>query len=258
MNRLQHIWNFLLDHPWLLPIVVFFLYGALYLLILVAFPCRPLMLLVEGFIYVISYLLVIAILLMFAITFGVFHRDKDVAECLRLLGINILVVIVGFGMQIFAGIKNPDPYAFSHPIPKGIVYNIPIEENLESNLCSLRHNAVNELDSTTWLQVSTEFIGQFAYTFYYHDLPAGDIFLRCYEVGTNDPLSADRIEQATLSPTRSEHTFCCQVSDRHFIIYEGDAQQYYVARFEVWFRSADTHQEQKLLEKLYRVDGYEH
>lgn len=258
MKRLQRIWNFMIDHYWLLPVVVFFLYCVLYMLILVAVPCRPLMLLVEGALDVTLCLLLIAIILMFAITIGVFHRNKDVIECMELLGTNIIVIVVGLVMQIFAGIENPDPYAFSHPIPKGITYNIPIEENLESNTCSLRHDAVNESDSTTWLQVSTTFIGCFVYTFYYHDLPEGDVFLRCFEVGTNDPLSADKIEQATLSPTHAENTFCCQVSDKHFTIYEGDAEQYYVARFEVWFRSADKRQERKLLEKLYRVDGYEH
>ena len=258
MNRLQHIWNFLIDHPWFLPMVVFFLYSVLYLLIIVAVPCRPLMLFVEGALYIFSGIIIISVVLMFGTTFGIFHRNKNVTECLGLLGINILVVIVGFGMQILAGIKNPDPYAFSHPIPEGMEYNIPIEPNSENNACSLRHEAVIESDSTTWLQVSTEFIGLFAYTFYYYDLPAGDIFLRCYEAGTNDPLSADRIEKATLSPTYAENAFCCQVSDKHFIIYEGDVQQYYVARFEVWYRSADTHIERKLLEKMYRVDGYEH
>lgn len=258
MNRLQRIWNFLIDHPWFLPMVVFFLYSVLYLLIIVAVPCRPLMLFVEGALYIFSGIIIISVVLMFGTTFGIFHRNKNVTECLGLLGINILVVIVGFGMQILAGIKNPDPYAFSHPIPEGMEFNIPIEPNSENNPCSLRHEAVIESDSTTWLQVSTEFIGLFAYTFYYYDLPAGDIFLRCYEAGTNDPLSADRIEKATLSPTHAENAFCCQVSDKHFIIYEGYPQQYYVARFEVWYRSADTHIERKLLEKLYRVDGYEH
>ena len=258
MKRLQHIWNFTINHPWFLPIVVLCLFGIFSLLLLVAVPSRPLMLCVEGLSYLLGGLTILSVVLMFATTFGVFYRNKNVAECMGLLGINILTVVIGFGTQIFAGIKNPDPYAFSHPIPEGMNYNIPIEPNSENNACSLRHEAVIESDSTTWLQVSTDFIGMFAYTFYYYDLPEGDIFLRCYEAGTNDPLSADRIEKATLSPTYAENAFCCQVSDKHFIIYEGDVQQYYVARFEVWYRSADTHIERKLLEKLYRVDGYEH
>ena len=258
MKRLQHIWNFTINHPWFLPIVVLCLFGIFSLLLLVAVPSRPMMLCVEGLLDLLGGLIILSLVLMFAATFGIFHRNKNVDECMGLLGINILTVVIGLGMQIFAGITNPDPYAFSHPIPEGIAYNIPIEIDLESDICSLRHEAVNESDTTTWLQVSTAFIGCFAYTFYYHDLPAGDIFLRCYEAGTNDPLSADKIEHSTLSPTYAENAFCCQVSDKHFVIYEGAPMQYYVARFEVWYRSAETHQEQKLLDKLYRVDGYEH
>ena len=258
MKLLQQIWNFGINHPWFLPIVVLCLFGVLSLLTLLSVPSRPLMICVEGLLYILGGIILLSVVLMFATTFGVFYRNKNVAECMGLLGINILTVVIGFGTQIFAGIKNPDPYAFSHPIPKGVMYNIPIENDLEHNICSLRHEAVNESDTTTWLQVSTDFTGCFAYTFYYHALQAGDIFLRCYEVGTNDPLSADKIEQSSLSPAQAENAFCCQVRDKHFVIYEGAPMQYYVARFEVWYRSADTHQEIKLLDKLYRVDGYEH
>jgi hypothetical protein len=257
MKRLQQIWNFWINHPWFLPIVVLCLFGALSLLLLVAVPSRSLMLCVEGLLYLVGGALLLLVVLMFAVTFGIFHRNKNVAECMGLLAVNILAVVIGLGMQIFAGLKNPDPYAFSHPIPEGMAYDIPMENDLERNICALRHEAVNESDSTTWLQVSTDFTGCFAYTFYYHDLPAGEVFLRCYEAGTNAPLSADQIELSTLSPTHAENAFCCQVSDKHFVIYEGAPMQYYVARFEVWHRSANTHREQKLLEKYYRVDGYE-
>ena len=41
-----------------------------------------------------------------------------------------------------------------------------------------------------------------------------------------------------------------------FTIYEGDFEHYYAARVEVWHRDAATHQERKLAEKIYRVDGW--
>lgn len=258
MKRLQRIWNFLIDHYWFLPITVVGLFGILSLLILVAVPSRPLMLCVEVLIDIFGCFIIFSSLLMFAATFGAFHKSKDIYLCIGSLGLDVLSLITGLTMQIFAGISNPDPYAYSHPIPKGIEYNIPIENDLESNPYDMRHKAVVESDSTTWLQVSTDFTGCFTYTFYYRNLPEGDIFLHCYEVSTNEPLSSEKIEQSSLSPAHEEHGFGCQVSDKHFIIYEGAPMQYYIARFEVWYRSADTHRERKLLEKLYRVDGYEH
>lgn len=39
-------------------------------------------------------------------------------------------------------------------------------------------------------------------------------------------------------------------------IYEGDWDDYYAARIEVWFKNAETNQESKLLEKVYRVEGW--
>lgn len=257
MKCLQRIWNFLVDHYWLLPIAVVGLFGILSLLILVAVPSRPLMLCVEVLADIFGCLVVLFLVLMFAATFGAFQKTKDVDECIGSLGLNVLALIIGLILQIFAGLSNPDPYAYSHPIPKGIAYNIPIEKDLDNTKYNFRHEAVLESDSTTWLQVSTDFMGRFAYTFYYRNLPAGDVFLRCYEAGTNEPLSAEKVERSTLSPIHAEQGFACQVSDKHLIIYEGAPMQYYVARFEVWHRSADTHKERKLLEKYYRVDGYE-
>ena len=41
-----------------------------------------------------------------------------------------------------------------------------------------------------------------------------------------------------------------------FTIYEGDWEDYYAARIEVWHKDASTQKETKLLEKVYRVDGW--
>ena len=102
MKRLQHIWNFMINHPWLLPIVVLCLFGIFSLLLLVAVPSRPLMLCVEGLLDILGGLIILSLVLMFAATFGIFHRNKNVDECMGLLGINILVLVIGLGMQIFA------------------------------------------------------------------------------------------------------------------------------------------------------------
>ncbi|MBE6323744.1 MAG: hypothetical protein E7074_02070 [Bacteroidales bacterium] len=258
MKRLQNIWDRMLRHYRIFPLVVLCLFAAISALILVRRPCRPVMLCVEGLLFIIAVAIVIGIVLMFATTFGVYHRNKDISHCLASLGLDVLVVIIGLGMQILAGISNPDPYAYLHPIPEGLNYEIPVMEDLENNVCNMRHDAVIEADSATWLQLSSSYSGSYNYTFYYHSLPQGNIYLRCFEAGTNSPLSTDEIEQRTMSPAYSDGAFCCQVSDKHFTIYEGIPMEYYVARIEVWYRSADTKEERKLMEKYYRVDGYEH
>ena len=81
MKRLQQIWNFGINHPWFLLIVVLCLFGVLSLLTLVAVPSRPLMLCVEGLLYLLGGLIILSVVLMFASTFGVFYRHKNVALC---------------------------------------------------------------------------------------------------------------------------------------------------------------------------------
>ena len=149
----------------------------------------------------------------------------------------------------------PDPYAALHPIPKGLKYDIPSDENI--NLHSME-DLVVESDSSTWLQVTTEYIGVFAYTFYYTELEEGEIFLRCFEAGTGEPLSKELLPATSVSPSVPGKEFHCHVRNKGFVIYEGDPLHFYAARIEVWFHTASDGQERKLMEKFYRVDGYEH
>lgn len=218
-------------------------------LILVAIPCRPLMLLVEGLIAVLNVGILVWLIVMLCANVYVFVKNGDVATGLQVMGINILAVVFGLVVIGYAGLINPDPYAMLHPIPDDIEYEIPTDD---------AYPPVVETDSTTWLQVRTSYIGCFSYLFYYGPLPEGVIFLRCFEAGTNAPLSADKIEAKTTCQTSPADSFTCHVSNCDFTIFEGAPEQYYVARIEVWFRDAQTHQERKLGEKYYQVDGYEH
>lgn len=43
---------------------------------------------------------------------------------------------------------------------------------------------------------------------------------------------------------------------QEFTIYEGDWGDYYAARIEVWHKDAQTGMERKLMEKVYRVEGW--
>lgn len=174
--------------------------------------------------------------------------------CLPLLA-SLIVITFGWIIMILASVGMPDPYAALHPIPKGLKYDIPSDEN--SNLHSME-DLVVESDSSTWLQVTTEYIGVFAYTFYYTELEEGEIYLRCFEAGTGEPLSKERLPATSVSPSVPGKEFHCHVRNQGFVIYEGDPQHFYVARIEVWFRAASDNQERKLIEKFYRVDGYEH
>ena len=94
------------------------------------------------------------------------------------------------------------------------------------------------------------------YDLYYDALSAGEIFLRCYEATRDIPLSEERIPEESRVSINSTTSFSKLISRKKFTIYEGDYGDYYAARIEVWHRNAETKREMKLLEKVYRVEGW--
>ncbi len=160
-----------------------------------------------------------------------------------------LLVLLVISLILLWGGTGSDSFGKDHPIPDGLEYSLPLAEDSQP--------AVDSLDSSTWLSVWNDVQGGiYKYDFCYGVLPAGEIFLRCYEVTGNIPLSTDRIEERSKVPTDSTSAFSRLVNHQQFTIYEGDWDDYYAARIEVWFRDAATKQERKLMEKVYRVEGW--
>ncbi len=172
-----------------------------------------------------------------------------------------LIAVLGFALSIpilFLALSAPDSDDFGkkHSIPDGLKYSIPFEEHSTPSI------AVDSLDKNTYLQIWNGFQGGiYYYDFYYGPLPAGEIYLRCYEVTDNIRLSAktawgDRIYQSSRVAIGSTSSFSKIVSQQKFTIYEGVWGDYYAARIEVWHKDAKTGKETKLMEKVYRVEGW--
>ena len=96
----------------------------------------------------------------------------------------------------------------------------------------------------------------YQYSFYYPELPDGDVFLRCFEVTENIELSTSRLRKASTVKVIGHTEFGMIADKQSFTIYEGDWGDYYAARIEVWHKNARTEEETKLLEKIYRVEGW--
>lgn len=146
----------------------------------------------------------------------------------------------------------PDDFGKEHPIPTTLAYNIPFEER-EELPCP-----IDSIASNTWLQIWNDFQGgMYTYDFYYPALEEGEVFLRCYEATENIPLSPERISAASMVATPSTTSFSKIVEKQCFKIYPGDWGDYYAARIEVWHKDAKTGKERKLMEKVYRVEGWQ-
>lgn len=86
----------------------------------------------------------------------------------------------------------------------------------------------------------------------------GTIYLKAFEITKGTPLSVQRLKTDSScisgwSDDLREQFF----SAMHFTIYEGRWEQYYGARFEIWFRPDSGGPERKLFEKNYKIQGWE-
>ena len=85
----------------------------------------------------------------------------------------------------------------------------------------------------------------------------GYLYLKAFEVTRGTALSAERLKQDSLeyvgwSDNPDEQFFW----NAHIMIGEGDWGTYYPARFEVWFVPASGAPERKLMDKVYRIEGW--
>ena len=86
----------------------------------------------------------------------------------------------------------------------------------------------------------------------------GHIYLKAFEVTQGTPLSSTTLDQASNEwigwSANPDEQF---LSNTHITIYEGDWGKYYAARFEVWFVPDSCAPERKLLEKNFKIEGWQ-
>ncbi|MBI4845058.1 MAG: hypothetical protein HY810_01055 [Candidatus Omnitrophica bacterium] len=86
----------------------------------------------------------------------------------------------------------------------------------------------------------------------------GMIYLKAFEVTKNTRLSAEELKESSnewigWSEDYNEVFF----SNTNFMIYEGDWSKPYAARFEVWFVPDSKAPERKLMERVFKIEGWQ-
>ena len=119
---------------------------------------------------------------------GLFHRRRHIQFCLAAFVGFIMFLAMGFiGIALQSA---PTSFAADHPIPAGLAYDIPLGEREDMAA------AVSAQDTTTFLQVRNGHEGGiYEYSFFYPSLPEGIIWLQCYEVTQNRPLSKKKHQE---------------------------------------------------------------
>lgn len=196
-------------------------------------------------------ILLLLTLIMLPVSWVILFVNKQRWKFFASLGGSLVIVCVLWIPLEIASMNSPDGFGKEHPIPDGLKYNLPLTEDS----CSIE--PVDSLDPNTYLTIWNSFQrGIYTYDFYYGPLSSGEIYLKCFEVTENLPLSEERIAESSKVLINSTSSFEKLVSRQEFTIYEGDWGDYYAARIEVWYRDSVTKEERKLLEKVYRVEGW--
>lgn len=87
----------------------------------------------------------------------------------------------------------------------------------------------------------------------------GRVFLKAFEITRNHPLSVERLRMASnewVGWSRDPDELF--LSETHFTIYEGDWEQYYGARFEVWFEPDGGGRPRRLMQRNFKIEGWMH
>mgnify|MGYP003429630463 FL=1 len=154
----------------------------------------------------------------------------------------------------------PDDFGKKHVIPEGMEMNIPITDaNCSWNATdgfTFTPVDIDSTDSNSWLQIwNGEQGGIYHYAFYWPALSDGEIYLRCFEATKNTELSASRLKPRTTVRVFGHNEFGQVVPPTEFTIYEGDWEDYYAVRVEVWHKPTGG-EPHKLMEKIYRMEGW--
>ncbi|MBR1834958.1 MAG: hypothetical protein IJ785_05595 [Bacteroidales bacterium] len=156
----------------------------------------------------------------------------------------------------------PDNFGKEHPIPEGLEYNTPITDtNHRWNATDgdiFTPVAIDSTDTASWLQLwNGDQGGIYNFAFYWPELEDGEVYLRCFEATENIELSKDRLKPRTATEVSNHNGFGQIVMPNHkdFTIYEGDWEDYYAVRVEVWHKPTKG-KAHKLMEKVYRMEGW--
>ena len=177
-------------------------------------------------------------------------RKKRLSFVLSILSF-IAVFGLGSGVLAFLDIGySHDPFGMQHPIPVSLKYHEVLYDGSAKP-------EVDANDRMSYLQIErVAGGGVYAYDFYYPALNAGEVYLRCFEATEGVALSESSVGKRSRVSVPATHSFGKVVDKQAFTIYEGEWGDYYAVRVEVWHKAAASGRETKLLEKVYKMEGW--
>ena len=143
-----------------------------------------------------------------------------------------------------------DYFADDLEIPTNIKINTPSKMSLNEEKITNQKIQFDLIDSFQ--------PGLYEYNFTTKNIDSGYVYLKAFEITKNTRLSEEELNNDSkvfvYNNSDSLKTFSTK---RHFTIYEGDWEKPYAARFELWYKNNKTGKENKILEKNYKIEGWQ-
>lgn len=163
----------------------------------------------------------------------------------------IIYAVLSFVIETIDG----DKWADNLTIPDNITLNVPL-----GNGSPVRPDSVI---LSPWTAPRFELYhsfqpGLYEYDYWTREIEKGTIYLKAYEITQEYALSTHQLpEQSAVKVNNPSNDIMLFGTTKAFTIYEGDWGKPYAARFELWFKPDNGGEEKKLLEKNYRIEGWQ-
>lgn len=192
------------------------------------------------------------------------YRKKWVKGLLNLciLSVSVFMITIVF---VISNISKPisfssngEDFAEKLKIPQ----NMPVAEpktapdNLDSRAEDLSEQVRKGQSSFQLYKLSQP--GKYYAEIWINPGQPGLIYLKAYEVTQKIPLSVKSLKEKSKQYVDwSDNPNEIFYSGTRFTIYEGDWGDPYAASFQVWFKPNDKNRTRKLMEKTYKIEGWQ-
>lgn len=182
------------------------------------------------------------------------HWLKAILTGLLFCGTIGAFIIYGL-LLFFIESVDGDKWADNLTIPDNIELHIPKGNGFQTRPDTIITKERTAIDFELYNSFQP---GLYEYDLWTGKIESGSIYLKAFEITQEYPLSTDRLPGSSSikihNPTEDIVKFG---TTSHLTIYEGDWGKPYAARFEVWFKPDKGGQEKKLIEKIYKTEGWQ-
>ena len=230
---------------WYLPIIIATIVIILSYLIL-SFFTKTSFYISIGLMYFSFFLFVVSIILGLI---KIFKKNYLKGSLQTLISTALLILTFGY-LSVFLIFYPNDFFADDLEIPEKLKLEFPSKMSYEGEKIIKQNIKFDLIESFQ--------PGLYEYNFSTKKIDSGYVYLKAYEITKNTKLSENELKNDSkvfvYNNSDSLKTFS---TNDDFTIYEGDWGKPYAAKFELWYKNSKTGKEKKILEKNYKIEGWQ-